>query len=128
MSDYKDGFDDGYKFAREEMMEKLSEIDIADIDVGENIGANLQTAQAEADSKRFQAMAEQRRAAAVAQEAEYQAEAQKNRALVVLAEADVPKAIAEALKSGKMGVMDLYRMNNMQADTDMRKSIGTSGG
>jgi uncharacterized protein YqfA (UPF0365 family) len=73
-------------------------------------------------------MAEQRRAAAVAQEAEYQAEAQKNRALVVLAEADVPKAIAEALKSGKMGVMDLYRMNNMQADTDMRKSIGTSGG
>ena len=115
------GLDSGTAF-------EILSIDIAEIDVGDNIGANLQTAQAEADSKRFQAMAEQRRAAAVAQEAEYQAEAQKNRALVVLAEADVPKAIAEALKTGKMGVMDLYRMNNMQADTDMRKSIGTSGG
>ena len=115
------GLDSGTAF-------EILSIDIAEIDVGDNIGANLQTAQAEADSKRFQAMAEQRRAAAVAQEAEYQAEAQKNRALVVLAEADVPKAIAEALKNGKMGVMDLYRMNNMQADTDMRKSIGTSGG
>ena len=115
------GLDSGTAF-------EILSIDIAEIDVGDNIGANLQTAQAEADSKRFQAMAEQRRAAAVAQEAEYQAEAQTNRALVVLAEADVPKAIAEALKSGKMGVMDLYRMNNMQADTDMRKSIGTSGG
>ena len=115
------GLDSGTAF-------EILSIDIAEIDVGDNIGANLQTAQSEADSKRFQAMAEQRRAAAVAQEAEYQAEAQKNRALVVLAEADVPKAIAEALKSGKMGVMDLYRMNNMQADTDMRKSIGTSGG
>ncbi|MFZ4721949.1 MAG: flotillin-like protein FloA [Phycisphaerales bacterium] len=115
------GLDSGTAF-------EILSIDIAEIDVGDNIGANLQTAQAEADSKRFQAMAEQRRAAAVAQEAEYQAEAQKNRALVVLAEADVPKAIAEALKSGKMGVMDLYRMNNMQADTDMRKSISASGG
>ena len=115
------GLDSGTAF-------EILSIDIAEIDVGDNIGANLQTAQAEADSKRFQAMAEQRRAAAVAQEAEYQAEAQKNRALVVLAEADVPKAIAEALKNGKMGVMDLYRMNNLQADTDMRKSIGTSGG
>jgi len=115
------GLDSGTAF-------QILSIDIAEIDVGDNIGANLQTAQAEADSKRFQAMAEQRRAAAVAQEAEYQAEAQKNRALVVLAEADVPKAIAEALRTGKMGVMDLYRMNNMQADTEMRKSIGTSGG
>ena len=115
------GLDSGTAF-------EILSIDIAEIDVGDNIGANLQTAQAEADSKRFQAMAEQRRAAAGAQDAEYQAEAQKIRALVVLAEADVPKAIAEALKSGKMGVMDLYRMNNMQADTDMRKSIGTSGG
>ena len=114
------GLDSGTAF-------EILSIDISEIDVGENIGANLQTAQAEADSKRFQAMAEQRRAAAVAQEAEYQAESQKNRALVVLAEADVPKAIAEALKSGKLGVMDLYRMNNMQSDTDMRKSIGTSG-
>ena len=115
------GLDSGTAF-------EILSIDIAEIDVGENIGANLQTAQAEADTKRFQAQAEQRRALAVAQEAEYQAEAQKNRALVVLAEADVPKAIAEALRTGKMGVMDLYRMNNMQADTDMRKSIGTSGG
>ncbi|MFM7810154.1 MAG: flotillin-like protein FloA [Planctomycetota bacterium] len=115
------GLDSGTAF-------QILSIDIAEIDVGDNIGANLQTAQAEADSKRFQAMAEQRRAAAVAQEAEYQAEAQKNRALVVLAEAEVPKAIAEALRGGKMGVMDLYRMNNMQADTDMRKSISASGG
>ena len=115
------GLDSGTAF-------EILSIDIAEIDVGDNIGANLQTAQAEADSKRFQAMAEQRRAAAVAQEAEYQAEAQKNRALVVLAEAEVPKAIAEALRGGKLGVMDMYRMQNMQADTDMRKSIGTSGG
>jgi len=115
------GLDSGTSF-------EILSIDIAEIDVGENIGANLQTAQAEADSKRFQAMAEQRRAAAVAQEAEYQAEAEKNRALVVLAEAEVPKAIAEALRTGKIGVMDLYRMNNMQADSEMRKSIGSSGG
>jgi uncharacterized protein YqfA (UPF0365 family) len=115
------GLDSGTAF-------EILSIDIADVDVGENIGAQLQAAQAEADTKRFQAQAEQRRALAVAQEAEYQAEAEKNRALVVLAEADVPKAIAEALRTGKMGVMDLYRMNNMQADTDMRKSISASGG
>ncbi len=115
------GLDSGTAF-------EILSIDIADVDVGENIGAQLQATQAEADTKRFQAQAEQRRALAVAQEAEYQAEAEKNRALVVLAEADVPKAIAEALRTGKMGVMDLYRMNNMQADTDMRKSISASGG
>ncbi len=114
------GLDSGTAF-------EILSIDIAEIDVGDNIGANLQTAQAEADSKRFQAMAEQRRAAAIAQEAEYQAEVQKNRALVVLAEAEVPKAIAQALRDGRMGVMDMYRMQNMQADTDMRKSIGSSG-
>lgn len=111
------GLDSGTAF-------EILSIDIAEIDVGDNIGANLQTAQAEADSKRFQAQAEQRRAAAVALEAEFQAEAQKNRALVVLAEADVPKALADALRSGKLGVMDHYRMQNVQADTQMRQSIG----
>ena len=111
------GLDSGTAF-------EILSIDIAEIDVGDNIGANLQTAQAEADSKRFQAMAEQRRAAAVAQEAEYQAEAQKNRALVVLAEADVPKAISEALRKGNMGLMDYYRMQNVMADTSMRASLG----
>jgi len=111
------GLDSGTSF-------EILSIDIAEIDVGENIGANLQTAQAEADSKRFQAQAEQRRAAAVAMEAEHHAEAQKNRALVVLAEAEVPKALAEALRNGRLGVMDLYRMQNVQADTQMRQSIG----
>ena len=99
-------------------------IDIADIDVGENIGAKLQADQAEADKVRFQAEAEQKRAIAVAQEQEFRAEEQKNRALVVLAEADVPKAMAEAFKNGNLGVMDYYRMNNINADTSMRKSIG----
>ena len=114
------GLDSGTAF-------EILSIDIADVDVGENIGAQLQAAQAEADTKRFQAQAEQRRALAVAQEAEYQAEAEKNRALVVLAEADVPKAIAQALRDGRIGVMDMYRMQNVQADTDMRKSIGNTG-
>ncbi|MFM7261106.1 MAG: flotillin-like FloA family protein, partial [bacterium] len=81
---------------------------------------------AEADTKRFQAQAEQRRALAVAQEVEYQAEAQKNRALVVLAEAEVPKAVAESLRTGKLGLMDYYRMQNMMADTQMRSTIGGS--
>ncbi len=113
------GLDSGTAF-------EILSIDIAEIDVGENIGANLQTAQAEADTKRFQAQAEQRRALAVAQEAEYMAEAQKNRALVVLAESDVPKAISEALRSGNFGIMDYYRMQNLMADTGMRKTIGKS--
>jgi uncharacterized protein YqfA (UPF0365 family) len=111
------GLDSGTAF-------EILSIDIADVDVGENIGAQLQAAQAEADTKRFQAQAEQRRALAVALEAEYQAEAQKNRALVVLAEADVPKAVAESLKSGKLGLMDYYRMQNVMADTQMRTAIG----
>ncbi len=98
-------------------------IDIADIDVGENIGAKLQADQAEADKRRFQAEAEQRRAMAVAQEQEFKAEAQKNRALVVLAEAEVPKAMAEAFRKGNLGVMDYYKMRNVIADTDMRSSI-----
>ncbi len=102
---------------------EILSIDIADIDVGENIGANLQTAQAEADKKKAQAQAEIRRAMAVAEEQEYTAQAQKNRAMVVLAEAEVPKAMADAFRSGNMGIMDYYRMKNMQADTSMRSSI-----
>ncbi|MCH2135944.1 MAG: flotillin-like protein FloA [Phycisphaerales bacterium] len=106
---------------------EILSIDIADIDVGENIGAKLQADQAEADAKRFRAQAEQRRAAAVAQEAEHIAEVQKNRALVVLAEAEVPKAMADAFRSGNLGVMDFYRMKNIMADTDMRGAIAEGG-
>ncbi len=102
---------------------EILSIDIADIDVGENIGATLQAHQAEADKSRFQAEAEKRRAMAVAQEAEYRAEEQKNRALVVLAEAEVPKAMAEAFREGNFGVMDYYNMKNVISDTDMRSSI-----
>jgi len=102
---------------------EILSIDIADVDVGENIGATLQAHQAEADKARFQAEAEKRRAMAVAQEAEYRAEEQKNRALVVLAEADVPKAMADAFRKGNFGVMDYYNMKNVIADTDMRSSI-----
>jgi len=97
--------------------------DIADIDVGENIGATLQAHQAEADKARFQAEAEKRRAMAIAQEAEYRAEEQKNRALVVLAESEVPKAMADAFRAGNFGVMDYYNMKNVVADTSMRSSI-----
>ncbi|MSR28554.1 MAG: UPF0365 family protein [Phycisphaerales bacterium] len=113
------GLDSGTAF-------EILSIDIADIDVGENIGAQLQAAQAEADTKRFQAQAEQRRALAVAQEAEHQAEAQKNRATVILAEAEIPRAMAESFRSGNLGIMDYYKMKNMMADTDMRSSIGKS--
>jgi uncharacterized protein YqfA (UPF0365 family) len=110
------GLDSGTAF-------EILSIDIADIDVGENIGAKLQADQAGADTKRYQAEAEQRRALAVAQEAEHQAEVQKNRALVILAEADIPKAIAESFRSGHLGIMDYYRMQNVMSDTEMRKSI-----
>ncbi|MEM1356096.1 MAG: flotillin-like protein FloA [Planctomycetota bacterium] len=99
-------------------------IDIADIDVGDNIGAKLQADQAEADKVRFQAEAEQKRALAVAQEQQFRAEEQKNRALVVLAEAEVPKAMAQAFRDGNLGIMDYYRMNNINADTKMRDTIG----
>ena len=102
---------------------EILSVDIADVDVGDNIGAKLQADQAAADAKRFQAEAEKRRAAAVAQEQENKAEIQKNRALVVLSEADVPKAIAEAFRKGNLGVMDYYRLQNLQADTTMRSSI-----
>ncbi|MFO0840430.1 MAG: flotillin-like protein FloA [Phycisphaerae bacterium] len=108
---------------------EILSIDIADVDVGDNIGANLQTAQAEADKKRAQAEAEKRRAMAVAQEQENIAGIEANRALVVLAEAEVPKAIAEALRSGNLGVLDYYKLRNVQADTAMRDRIaGTEGG
>lgn len=103
---------------------EILSIDIADIDVGANVGAKLQADQAEADKRRFQAEAEKRRAAAQAQEQEMIAKVQENRAKVVLAEAEIPLAIAEAFRTGKLGVMDYYRMTNIQADTQMRKSIG----
>jgi uncharacterized protein YqfA (UPF0365 family) len=102
---------------------EILSIDIADVDVGENIGAKLKVDTAEADKQRFQAEAEKRRAMAVAQEQENRAEIEKNRALVVLAEAEVPKAMAEAFRSGNLGVMDYYRMKNVLADTAMRSSI-----
>jgi uncharacterized protein YqfA (UPF0365 family) len=102
---------------------EILSIDIADVDVGENIGAKLQAEQAEADKKRAQAEAEKRRAMAVAFEQEMVAKQAENRALVVLAEAEVPKAMAEAFRSGNMGVMDYYKMKNVQADSAMRESI-----
>ena len=103
---------------------EILSIDIADIDVGANVGAKLQADQAEADKRRFQAEAEKRRAAAQAQEQEMIARVQENRAKVVLAEAEIPLAIAQAFKSGNLGIMDYYRLKNIQADTDMRSSIG----
>jgi uncharacterized protein YqfA (UPF0365 family) len=102
---------------------EILSIDIADIDVGENLGAKLRADQAESDKRRFQAEAEQRRAMAVAQEQENVAEQAKNRALVVLAEAEVPRAMADAFRSGNLGVMDYYKMKNVQADTSMREAI-----
>ena len=93
------------------------------MDVGENIGAKLQADQAEADKRRFQAEAEQRRAMAVAQEQEFKSEEQKNRALVVLAEAEIPRAMAEAFRNGRLGIMDYQRLRNIEADTTMRQAI-----
>jgi uncharacterized protein YqfA (UPF0365 family) len=102
---------------------EILSIDIADVDVGENVGAKLQADQAEADKRRFQAVAEQRRAAARALEQEKIALERENRAKVVLAEVEVPKAMAEAFRSGNLGIMDYYKMQNVQADTSMRNSI-----
>lgn len=106
---------------------EILSIDIADIDVGENVGAKLQADQAEADKRRFQAVAEQRRAAAQAREQEMVAQVQENRAKVVLQEAEIPKAISEAFRKGNLGIMDYYRMKNVQADTSMRQSISGEG-
>ncbi|MEQ9405460.1 MAG: flotillin-like protein FloA [Cyclobacteriaceae bacterium] len=106
---------------------EILSIDIADVDVGANIGAKLQTDQASADLKVAEAKAEERRAMAVAEEQEMLAKAQEARAKVILAEAEVPKAIAEAFRSGNLGIMDYYKFQNIEADTDMRSSIAGSG-
>ncbi|WP_307397565.1 flotillin-like protein FloA [Bacillus horti] len=103
---------------------EILSIDIADVDIGKNIGAELQTDQAEADKKIAQAKAEERRAMAVAQEQEMKARVEEMRAKVTEAEAEVPLAMAEALRSGKLGVMDYMNLQNIMADTDMRQSIG----
>lgn len=107
---------------------QILSIDIADVDVGKNIGAQLQTDQAEADKRIAQAKAEERRAMAVAREQEMKAAVQEMRAKVVEAEAEVPKAMAQALREGKLGVMDYYNLKNVIADTQMRDSIGKLGG
>ncbi len=104
---------------------EIVSIDIADVDVGENIGAKLQAEQAEADKRVAQAKAEGRRAMAIAREAEMRAELIENRAKVALAEAEIPKAIAQAFREGNLGVMDYYQLRNLQADTEMRQSIST---
>ncbi len=107
---------------------EILSIDIADVDVGDNIGAKLQEAQAEANKNMAQAQAEIRRAAAVAAEQEMKARVQEMRAKVVEAEAEVPRAMAEALRSGNLGAMDMYRIRNVVADTDMRQSIANPQG
>lgn len=106
---------------------EIVSIDIADIDVGENIGARLQADQAEADMRVAQARAEERRASFAAQEQEMVAKTQQNRAEVVLAEAEVPEAIAASFRSGKLGLLDYYELKNVQADTSMRTSIAGMG-
>ncbi|MBN1421699.1 MAG: flotillin-like protein FloA [Planctomycetes bacterium] len=102
---------------------EILSIDIADVDVGENIGAKLQEVQAEADKRIAQAKAEERRAMAVARGQEMEALAKENRAKVILAEAEIPRAIAEAFRTGNLGVLDYYNLRNIQADTRMRDSI-----
>ncbi|MFH1319822.1 MAG: flotillin-like protein FloA [Bacteroidota bacterium] len=102
---------------------EILSIDIADVDIGKNIGAVLQTDQAEADKRIAQAKAEERRAMAVALEQEMKAKAQEARAKVIEAEAEVPKAMAQAFREGNLGIMDYYRMKNIEADTGMRDSI-----
>ncbi len=111
------GLDSGTAF-------EILSIDIADVDVGENIGAKLQTDQAEADLQVARAKAEERRASAVAREQEMIAAVQEQRAKVVSAEAEVPKALADALRNGNIGAMDFYSLRNVEADTRMRDSIG----
>lgn len=117
----KKGLDAGTAF-------EILSIDIADIDVGKNIGAVLQMDQAQADKNIAQARAEERRAMAIALEQEMKAKAQEARAKVIEAEAEIPKAMAEAFRSGNLGIMDYYRMQNIQADTDMRDSIARPSG
>lgn len=105
---------------------EILSIDIADVDVGKNIGATLQMDQADADKNIAQAVAEKRRAMAVAQEQEMKARTQEMRAKVVEAESEVPKAMAEAFRQGNLGILDYYRMENIQADTSMRENISGS--
>jgi uncharacterized protein YqfA (UPF0365 family) len=102
---------------------EILSIDIADIDIGKNIGAQLQATQAEADKKVAQAKAEERRAFAISREQEMKAAVVENQARVVLAEADVPKAMAQALREGNLGVMEMYRLKNIDSDTQMRNAI-----
>jgi uncharacterized protein YqfA (UPF0365 family) len=106
---------------------EIVSIDVAEIDVGANIGANLQADQASADLRVAQARAEKKRAEAVAQEQENRALVEENRAKVVLAEAEIPLAISQAFREGRLGVMDYYNLRNVQADTEMRNSISTIG-
>jgi uncharacterized protein YqfA (UPF0365 family) len=115
------GLDSGTAF-------EILSIDIADIDVGHNIGAKLQADQAEADKIVAQAEAEKRRAMAVAREQEMTALVEENRAKVVLAEAEIPKAISQAFREGNLGIMDYYHLRNIQADTEMRTSISKTSG
>ncbi len=110
------GLDSGTAF-------EILSIDIADIDIGKNIGAELQMDQANADKNIAQAKAEEKRAMAVANEQEMKAKAQESRANVIQAEAEIPKAIAESFRSGNLGIMDYYKFKNIQADTSMRESI-----
>ena len=114
------GLDSGTAF-------EILSIDIADVDVGDNIGAKLQTEQAQADLQIARAKAEERRAMAQAREQEMRALVEEMTARVKEAEAEVPRAIAEAFRSGNLGIMDYYRMRNIQSDTDMRQSISDSG-
>jgi len=111
------GLDNGTAF-------EILSIDIADVDVGRNIGADLQIQQAEADKEIAQAKAEERRAAAIANAEEMKAEVERMKAKVIEAEAQVPMAISEALRNGNLGVMDYYRLQNVQADTTMKDNIG----
>jgi uncharacterized protein YqfA (UPF0365 family) len=107
---------------------EIVSIDVAEIDVGANVGANLQADQAAADLRVAQANAEKRRALAVAQEQEMRAKVEENRAHVVLSEAEVPKAIAEAFRTGRLGVMEYYNLRNLQSDTGMRNAIASASG
>jgi len=114
------GLDSGTAF-------ELLSIDIADVDVGKNIGAQLQADQAEADLKVARAKAEERRAMAIAREQEMLALVQERQADVVQAEAEIPRAMAEAFRNGQLGIMDYYRMKNVQADTKMREGFAKEG-
>lgn len=114
------GLDDGTAY-------QILSIDIADVDIGENIGAELRKLEAQADMEIAEAKAAERKAMAIAAEQEMKAKVQEMKADVVKAEAEVPKALADAFRTGKIGVMDYYRMQNIEADTNMRKAISSSG-